>query len=260
MTYAECADYMKNFFEQYYDKLSRDEIGVMLPLEESDREMWSEDADPNEEWKKWKLVPAAIDEQQLTELEDGIGVKLPLSLRAFLTVYHHLFEDPIGRNPVSEPFEGLWNAWNPLLVKHGYLPFVWNEGGYYIRCINLEKMPDEEQCGIYQIDHEILFDFDEDSVKKQDIDENMEFVSQNLFTYLDEILHDRDRESVAKHAKAAILDTLKGACGITDRDDFTTRYDEDPESIRRKLRPVQEQYELSDDDMESLLDVIQYYF
>ena len=54
MTYAECADYMKNFFEQYYDKLSRDEIGVMLPLEESDREMWSEDADPNEEWKKWK--------------------------------------------------------------------------------------------------------------------------------------------------------------------------------------------------------------
>ena len=148
MTYAECADYMKNFFEQYYDKLSRDEIGVMLPLEESDREMWSEDADPNEEWKKWKLVPAAIDEQQLTELEDGIGVKLPLSLRAFLTVYHHLFEDPIGRNPVSEPFEGLWNAWNPLLVKHGYLPFVWNEGGYYIRCINLEKMPDEEQCGI----------------------------------------------------------------------------------------------------------------
>ncbi len=260
MTYAECADYMKNFFEQYYDKLSRDEIGVMLPLEESDREMWSEDADPNEEWKKWKLVPAAIDEQQLTELEDGIGVKLPLSLRAFLTVYHHLFEDPIGRNPVSEPFEGLWNAWNPLLVKHGYLPFVWNEGGYYIRCINLEKMPDEEQCGIYQIDHEILFDFDEDTVKKQDIDENMEFVSQNLFTYLDEILHDRDRESVAKHAKAAILDTLKGACGITDRDDFTTRYDEDPESIRRKLRPVQKQYELSDDDMESLLDVIQYYF
>ncbi|MCI8530466.1 MAG: hypothetical protein HFH82_15195 [Lachnospiraceae bacterium] len=31
--------------------------------------MWSDDADPNEEWKKWKLVPAMIQDEEMKELE-----------------------------------------------------------------------------------------------------------------------------------------------------------------------------------------------
>ena len=50
-------------------------------------------------------------------------------------------------------------------------------------------MPDEEQCGIYQIDHEILFSLDEDTAVRADIAQNMEYLSQNLFTYLESILN-----------------------------------------------------------------------
>lgn len=189
MTYKEYQEYMKNFFEQYYQKLSQDEIGIMLPLDEDEKEMWSDDADPKEEWKKWKLVPATISEKEIEDFEQEIGVKFPLSLKAFLTVYYHCFECPIGRNSFSEHFEGMRDAWNPILVQFGYLPFTWDKGGAYIRCIKLDKMPDKEKCGIYQIDHEVLFDFDEENIEKNQIDKSMTFVSQNLLTYLDEILN-----------------------------------------------------------------------
>lgn len=260
MTYAECQEYMKNFFKKYYQKLSQNEMFITLPLDETEKEMWSDDADPDEEWKKWKLVPAAIDDKEIAELEEGLSATLPLCLRAFLTVYHHCFEYPIGRNPFSDHFEAVWNAWNPVLVRCGYLPFTWDRDGYFIRCINLDRMPDEENCGIYQIDHEILFDFDEDTVGKQEVDENMEFVSQNLFTYLDEILNEKDRDSIMENAEKAILDTLKHECGIMDYDTLSEKCDADPERIYGRLRPIQEQYSLSDDDVENILDMMEYRF
>ena len=201
MTYAEYQEYMRNFFEQYYQKLSQEEIRVTLPLGEEEKEMWSDDVNPNDEWKKWKLVPAMISDGEIKALEKEIGVELPLSLKAFLTVTHHCFDDPIGRNSVAEHFQGVRNAWNPVLVRCGYLPFTWDEECYFIRCIRLNKMPEEEKCGIYQIDHEVLFDFDEDMVTPEEIDQRMVFISENLLTYLDEILHDRDCDSLREASK-----------------------------------------------------------
>jgi hypothetical protein len=92
-------------------------------------------------------------------------------------------------------------AWNPALVRCGYLPFAWDKGGYFIRCIRLEKMPEEEKCGIYQIDHEVLIDFDENAVTSEEIDQCMKLISENLLTYLDEILHDRDYDSLQRLQK-----------------------------------------------------------
>ena len=103
MTLAEYKEYMKDFFEKYYEKLSRDDINIERPLNEKNREMWADDADPNEEWKKWKLVPADIDESEIAEFEQEIGIELPLSVKAFLTTYFHFFEEPIGVNPFSNP-------------------------------------------------------------------------------------------------------------------------------------------------------------
>ena len=192
MTDTQARQFMKNFFEQYYQKLEQAGTGisVMLPLDESDRAMWREDADPNEEWKAWKLIPSVVTDQDVESLEQSIGVKLPKCLNAFLTVYHHYFDDSVGENPISAPFRAIRNAWNPLLVKHGYLPFAWDGDGFYIRCMDLANMPDEEQCGVCQIDHEVLFSMDEETVQKEEIAQNMEYLSQNLFTYLESILND----------------------------------------------------------------------
>jgi len=121
-------------------------------------------------------------------------------------------------------------------------------------------MPNEERCGIYQIDHELLFDFDEQTVNKQEIDQKMEFISQNLLTYLDEILNDKDRDSIMEAAKKAILKTLKDECGIVDFDDLVKKSDNDFDSIYEVLKPIQDYYWLSDDDMESFLEMLEYEF
>lgn len=73
MIYAEYQEYMRNFFERYYQKLSQEEIYVTLPLGEAEKEMWSDDAAPDEEWKKWKLVPALVSDEEIKELEKEIG-------------------------------------------------------------------------------------------------------------------------------------------------------------------------------------------
>lgn len=59
MEYGECREYMKRFFEQYYQKLKKQEIALMLPLDEAQKAMWSDDTDPEKEWKTWKRVPPA---------------------------------------------------------------------------------------------------------------------------------------------------------------------------------------------------------
>ena len=191
MTDTQMRSFMQAFFERYYQKLEREGDGIALlrPLEEPDRAMWREDTDPDEEWKVWKLIPSTVTDQDIEKLETDIGAKLPRCLRAFLTVYHHYFDGPVGVNPISAPFEAVRNAWNPLLVKHGYLPFTWNADGYYIRCMDLANMPDEARCGICQIDHEILFSLDEDTAQRAEITQDMEYLSQNLFTYLEGILN-----------------------------------------------------------------------
>lgn len=259
MTYAEYQEYMRNFFEQYYQKLSQEDL-VTLPLDEAEKEMWSDDANPDDEWKKWKLVPALISDEEIKELEKDIGVELPLSLKAFLTVTHHCFDDPIGRNSVAEHFEGVWGAWNPVLVRCGYLPFTWDKERYFIRCIRLEKMPEEEKCGIYQIDHEVLFDFDENTVTPEEIDQCMELISENLLTYLDEILHDRDCDSLKKALQKSVIRVLKDECGVQNYEELSDKIDnvEEFDKIITALKPIQKQYSISDDDLEEMLWATEY--
>ena len=121
-------------------------------------------------------------------------------------------------------------------------------------------MPEEEKCGIYQIDHEVLFDFDEDTVTPEEIDRCMEFISENLLTYLDEILHDRDCDSLRKASKKAVLKVLKEECGLQNYDELSDKIDDDEEfdKIITALKPIQKQYSISDDDLEEILWSMEY--
>lgn len=258
MTYREYRWYMKNFFEKYYAKLSRDEINITLPMGERDRQMWAEDADPGREWKKWRLVPAEIGEGEIAALEENIGAKLPLCLKAFLTAYHHFFEPPIGRNPVSRHFQGFLEAYNPALVRRGYLPFAWDDEGYFIRCIRLGNMPKEEECRVCEIDHEVLFDFDEDAVTPQEIGENMRPVAPNFLAFLEDILTGRDPRSLKKAAKQAVKDILKKGLKIPDYDSLMDKMEQDPDAVYNALIPVQEEYSLTDEEIDDMLDLLEY--
>ena len=191
-----CRVLIKNFFETLYNRRkSIDEVLVKTAVIEDNELMWAEGCQPDKDgWVTWKLVPAQVSDKEIEELEEEIGAKLPQVLKIFLTTYFHYFYEEIGENPVNEKFEGFLSAWNPTLVDNGYLPFAWDKDGYYIRCIDLKAMPEEEKCPIVQIDHEILFDLDEDITGRAELEEEMQIVAENFFQYLELILEDTSKK------------------------------------------------------------------
>lgn len=260
MTLIKYKEYMKDFFEKYYEKLSKDDISIKRPLYDEDCKMWADDANPNEEWKKWKLVPANVTEQELDELEQEVGVKLPLSMNAFLTTYHHYFEDPIGVNPISEQFRGIKYAWNPVLIKCGYLPFAWDEEHYFIRCMKLAELPNEEACGIYQINHELLFDFEEDTVIPEELEEYMEPLADNLLTYLDDILNGKDKASLMRTLMNELLTVLYDELEIETFDNLERKLEEDYDSVIATMKPIMEMYNVAESDMNDIMEELEYWF
>lgn len=186
----QCRTRIKNFFKTLYARMKNiDEVLVKTAVIEDNESMWAEGSAPDKDgWVTWKLVPAQVSDREIEELEEDIGAKLPQVLKIFLTTYFHYFDEEIGANPVNEKFEGVLEAYNPILADNEYLPFAWDRDRYYIRCIDLKNMPEEEACPVVQIDHEILFDFDEDTTGREELEEVMEVVAENFFEYLDLIL------------------------------------------------------------------------
>ena len=54
--------------------------------------------------------------------------------------------------------EGIWTAYNKYMISFGYLPFSWDTENGCLFCIKFDA--DNNDCGIYKIDHEEMFDFD----------------------------------------------------------------------------------------------------
>ncbi len=196
MNVQETRLYIKNFYESLYEKAKNiSEVLVKVPAEEGSEPMWAEGAVLDEDgWVTWRLLPAQVSEERIQKLEEQIGAKLPQVLKIFITTYFHYFEGGIGRNPVEDKFVGLLNAWNPMLVRNGYLPFAWDKEGYFIRCMDLGNMPDEEKCQIVQIDHEVMFEFDEETTGRDALAAEMEPVAENFFAYLDALLRGQSIE------------------------------------------------------------------
>lgn len=179
---------IKQFFEQYYAKLIQNDANILPNVPPA----MQANSNETEEWKHWKIIPSTVTEEDFVKLEEEMEIKLPNTLRLFLSTYHHYFENPIGRNPIDKPFQSLHYAYNPILIHANYLPFAWDKEGYFIRCICLDNMPDETKCSVYQIDHEILFDFDEydETIQKEDIAAHMQLVAENFDTYLKQCFDD----------------------------------------------------------------------
>lgn len=72
MNKIEYKSFMKDFFEKYYAKLL--EYGVeAVTLPEVPEDMWVKDAEPEEEWQQWTLIPATISEEEIENLERNWG-------------------------------------------------------------------------------------------------------------------------------------------------------------------------------------------
>ena len=195
MTIEENRAFMKNFFESYYEKRKSEDIilveGVGIPTE-----MLENGADPNKEWNVWNLYPSVVTESDFAMYEEKFNVKLPECIKAFFSVYHHRFDDALGRNDIRNPLYDLERSYNHHLANNGYLPFGWDEDCFFIRCIDLTNMPDEEKCSIVEIDHEPFFDLMYDSeekgmpVPKEELIKLFRPVADNFYEYLNGVYND----------------------------------------------------------------------
>ncbi len=192
MTIEEARDFMKDYFERLYKKLSGIDPSI-VSLCDLPEDMMAEGADPDEEYNVWKLIPSTVTDADIAKKEDEFGIKFPNVLKAFLSTYHHAFEAPIGRNMSDAPFFELDNAFDPHLAANGYLPFTWDGDGYYIRCIDLNANGDKDNCPIVEFDHEALFDMQNEyedkgeEIPKERLAELANPVADNLRDYLNGI-------------------------------------------------------------------------
>ena len=185
MNQAEQTAFLKNGLEKLYQEMEQGD-SILLKMCDVPEEMQAGPEDA-EGWCKWKLVPSPVTAEALDALEQKTGCAFPSLLRTALSTYCHYFGDTgLWSQPFDAPLDAIQNAWNPTLVRAGYLPFAWDVEGYFIRCIDLANMPDEDQCPVMQIDHEVLFDFDE-AVERETLQPIMEPVADSFQAFLEDI-------------------------------------------------------------------------
>lgn len=187
MTQSEQSSFVRDGMEGLYRALEQMDP-IFLKMCGVPEEMQAGPVD-EDGWCKWKLVPSTVTAADLDRLEQERGCRFPSLLRVFLSTCCHYFEDAgLGRQTLEKPFSCFENAWNPTLVRGNYLPFLWDTEGYFIRCIDLTNMPDEDRCPVVQIDHERLFDLDEDA-GREELAPLMEPVAVSLQAFLSEIFN-----------------------------------------------------------------------
>ena len=185
MIQEEQTAFIRNGLEALYHELER-ENSILLKMCDVPEAMQAGPVD-GDGWCKWKLVPSPVTAEDLDRQEKAAGCRFPSLLRTFFSTYCHYFDDAgLGRQTVDEPFFSLENAWNPTLVREGYLPFLWDTEGYFICCIDLANMPDEDRCPVVEIDHEVLFDF-EDNVGREALQAVMKPVADSFQAFLEDI-------------------------------------------------------------------------
>ncbi|SYX83913.1 conserved protein of unknown function [Paenibacillus alvei] len=177
-------DYIKKGFEAYYrryDQVTEYGFGRWMGPDVPG-EMKATDS--NEEWSIWRLVPSTVTDGDICALEKEFGLDFPEWYQAFISTYHHYF-DIVPAQPVDEPLRSIQDMYNPLLCKWGYLPFAWDSEYGHILCMDLTG-PDEEHYAIYEIDHEILFDFDEEKTGRDQLKASMRFLYPNFKSFFDD--------------------------------------------------------------------------
>lgn len=192
MNINEAKVFMKEYFEKLYKQLEN-EKPVLLKRPELPEEMTVEGTKDGDGWSVWKLIPSTVTDEDIANEEEGFGLKFPNLLKAYLSTYHHAF-DMLGDNYPDDPFEALDNAFNPQLAKNGYLPFAWDEDGFFIRCIDLNADSDGDCCPVVQFDHEELFDLlydyedNGENVPREELEELSEPIADSFEEYLNGFL------------------------------------------------------------------------
>lgn len=182
---------IKKILDEYYELLKihkKDEIQIVGDIKIPDG-MFTGEVEFDTEYKDlklrtWKMIPSDVTEEDIAELEKEIGIRLPDPLRAYYTSYYHLwdFQRNLSENSPVCKMDGIYNAYNELMIQFGYLPFTWDNQYGCLFCMKFDE--NNNDCGIYIIDHGEMFSFDAETVTAQDIEKVMRFEAKDFCEYL----------------------------------------------------------------------------
>lgn len=181
---------IKKILEEFYELQSvHNKIGIQMPEGyDIPSEMLTGEVETDTKYNiklvTWKMIPSDITEKEIAELEKEIKMRLPDPLRAYYTSYYHLWDlhTNISENSPQARMSGIYSSYNELIIKFGYLPFTWDIEGAWLYCMKFDE--NNNDCGIYWIDHEYLFGFDSETVTAQEIEKVMEFQAKDFCEYL----------------------------------------------------------------------------
>ncbi|KOR89115.1 SMI1/KNR4 family protein [Paenibacillus solani] len=181
----EIRDYIKQGFETYYNKYRQVTEDGFCRWMRPDVPAEMKVVDTGEEWSIWRLVPSQVSEDDIYAMEKEYGVTFPEWYRAFISTYHHYF-DEIPEQPVDAPLDNVRDMYNPLLCRRGYLPFTWDSEYGKIWCIDVSEDAGEGGGAIYEIEHEILFDLDEERTDRAELKESLVLLYPDFKAYFDD--------------------------------------------------------------------------
>ena len=182
---------IKKILDEYYELLKiydKTEIQVLdyveIPEGMFTGEVEFDTRYNNVELRTWKMIPSDVTEEDIAELEKEIGMCLPDPLKAYYTSYYHLWDwqrDLSENSPIAK-LDGIYNSYNELMIQFGYLPFSWDNQQGCLFCMKFDK--NNNDCGIYMIDHGEMFSFHAETVTAQNIEKVMYFEAKDFCEYL----------------------------------------------------------------------------
>lgn len=132
-------------------------------------EMLSEKESEDEDWYFWLPIKSQVTNQEITEIEERIGYKLPEDYKFFLK-YKHFYELPISeayfcehpvntwRNSLSEMVFSTYSR--VFMIDKGYIPFAsWSDWGYL--CFDTNRKSESHNYPVVLWDHEDAENFQE---------------------------------------------------------------------------------------------------
>ncbi|OPA73572.1 SMI1/KNR4 family protein [Paenibacillus selenitireducens] len=177
-------DYIKKGLDAYYDRYHQVTEEGFCRWMRPDVPDEMKAADGDDEWSIWRLVPSIVTKDDIRALENEFGLVFPEWYKVFISTYHHYF-DVVPEQGLDEPLHSIKDMYNPLLCRLGYLPFTWDSEYGNILCIDLNEGSDEEHGAIYEIDHDILFGYDEEHTERNTLKESLTFLYPNFKAYFD---------------------------------------------------------------------------
>ena len=159
-------DWVENIVDKVFDKMSQEKILMKQPDPNMPKEMVDNTIPVDDDWLGWKPIKSILDDSDLDQIEEMIGIKLPMSYRKLLK-YKHFYELDIDDHAVNfnshlpdkslQGFKELYfDFYDPkYIIKRGYIHFAEFED-YGLLCFDSNKKSLDNEYPIVFIDHDDL--------------------------------------------------------------------------------------------------------